>query len=81
MAATHYSPLSDSRPAPITDPVSYKEASALLARTGHPVASRTIAGWGLPAERRGRTDVVSWTAVLKAHGERTAAKLRCSANW
>ena len=79
MAAPHYSPLTD--PAPITDGVTYEEASALLAATGHPAAPRTIADWGLPTERRGRRHYVSWTAVQCAHRDRTAVRLRASSDW
>lgn len=91
MAAVHYSPI----PTEIEDPVTYKEASALLARTGHPAAARTIANWVAQANQRAlagereaievvrvrRTDYVSWSDVLDEHGDRTAAKLRCSSNW
>lgn len=81
MAATHYSPT----PTGIEDPVTYKEASALLARTGHRASPETIARWvrddQLETERVGRKDQVSWTAVLEAHFRRTAVKLRASADW
>jgi len=93
MATAHYSPLPAA--ARIEDPVSYKEASALLARTGHGASPITVARWvretndqraraglePLPVEREGRSDRVSWSAVLDLHFERTAAKLRCSSNW
>jgi hypothetical protein len=84
MAALHLSPI----PAEIEDPVTYKEASALLARTRHPAAPGTIARWvkeaneagqHIPVERMRRTDYVSWTQVLRLHRDRTAAKLRAAA--
>ncbi|WP_141744030.1 excisionase, partial [Streptomyces sp. EN23] len=74
----------------IEDPVSYKEASALLARTGHPASKETVARWvreanageeTVPVVKAGRTDYVSWTAVLELHRDRTAVKLRASSNW
>jgi hypothetical protein len=93
MAAVHYSPL----PATdrIEDPVSYKEASALLAPTGHPASPGTVARWFAQANqaasvgqgkpltvvRVGKTDYVSWSDVLKEHARRTAVKLRASSNW
>ena len=88
MAAVHYNPLPDA--ARIEDPVSYKEASALLADTGHPASSQTIARWVreanqltevIPVMRSGKTDYVSWTLVMREHKQRTAAKLRASAAW
>lgn len=86
MAAVHYSPT----PAGIEDPVTYKEASALLAPTGHPASPGTIARWvreanaleeTIPVVRSGRTDYVSWSLVLRQHRDRTAVKLRASSNW
>ncbi|MCX4885943.1 hypothetical protein [Streptomyces sp. NBC_00847] len=88
MAATHYSP----QPyAPgIEDPVTYEEASALLARTGHKASAGTVARWVAQANaaeesilvvRVGRKDYVSYTAVLELHRDRTAVKLRVSSNW
>ncbi|GAA3591102.1 hypothetical protein [Streptomyces osmaniensis] len=77
MAIANFSPL----PAEIEDPVTYKEASALLARTGHPYHAASIARWGLPKVRAGRTDYVSWSDVLEAHRERVAVRLRSSSNW
>lgn len=86
MAAVHYSPI----PTEIEDPVTYQEASALLARTGHPAAKGTIARWvreanavqeTVPVLKVGRTDYVSWSDVQDLHYERTAAKLRASSNW
>jgi hypothetical protein len=88
MAATHYSPLPYTPG--IEDPVSYKEASALLARTGHPAPEGTVARWvreanaveeTVPVVRVGRKDYVSYTAVLELHRDRTAVKLRASSNW
>ncbi|MCL8016930.1 hypothetical protein [Streptomyces sp. AS02] len=77
MAAIHYSPI----PTEIEDPVTYKEASALLARTGHPYAAGSIARWDLPKVRVGKTFYVSWTDVQQEHFRRTAVKLRTSSNW
>lgn len=81
MAVTQYSPLPDS----IDDPVSYKEASALLARTGHPADPETIRRWvreeELETVRIRRTHYASWSDILEVHGRRTAAKLRASSNW
>lgn len=79
MAATHYSP----QPyAPgIEDPVTYEEASALLARTGHPYHARSIARWGLPHVRVNRSDYVSWSDVQEAHRDRVAVRLGASSNW
>ncbi len=81
MAVTYPHP----HPTAIEDPVTYEEASALFARTGHPAAVNTLRRWvkedGIATERRGRPVYVSWRALLDAHGRRTAAKLRCSSNW
>lgn len=77
MAAVHYTPA----PAEIEDPVTYKEASALLARTGHPYHAGSIARWDLPKERVGKTDYVSWSDVLEEHRDRVAARLRASSDW
>lgn len=88
MAAVHYNPLPDA--ARIEDPVSYKEASALLADTGHPASAQTVARWvreanqyeeTIPVVRAGKTDMVSWTLIVREHKRRTAAKLRASAAW
>lgn len=81
MAVTYPSPL----PAEIEDPVTYKEASALLARTGHPTPESTLWNWvredGLDTVRlRGKVNF-SWSDILEAHGRRTAAKLRASGDW
>jgi tryptophan 2,3-dioxygenase len=79
MAATHASP------AFIEDPVTYKEAIALLARTGHPAPESTLRRWvhddQLDTVRMGGKVHVSWSDILDAHGRRTAAKLRASSNW
>jgi len=79
MAATHYSPLE------INDPVTYEEASALLARTGHKAPVNTLRRWtqeaGLDTVKSGRKVYVSWSAILRVHRDRTAAKLRASSNW
>lgn len=86
MAAVNYSPI----PTEIEDPVTYKEASALLKPTGHPASWQTIARWVREANqeqetirvvRSGRTDYVSWTLVAREHRRRTAVKLRASAAW
>lgn len=81
MAAAYPSPV----PAEIEDPVTYEEASALLARTGHDAPVSTLRRWvredQLDTVRRGRAIHVSWSDVLDAHGRRTAAKLRASSNW
>ena len=86
MAAVSYSPI----PTEIEDPVTYKEASALLKPTGHPASPQTIARWVREANqveetirvvRSGRTDYVSWSLVLRMHRDRTAVKLRASSNW
>lgn len=81
MAAAYPSPV----PTFIEDPVTYEEASALLARTGHPAPVSTLRRWvrddDLDTRRRGRTVEVSWSDILDAHGRRTAAKLRASSNW
>ncbi|MFJ8657520.1 hypothetical protein ACIRNU_34920 [Streptomyces rochei] len=73
----------------IEDPVTYNEASALLARTGHDARPDTIRRWvkedGIDTVSvRGRTGFVryaSWTDILEAHYKRTAARLRASSNW
>lgn len=85
MAATHYNPLPI---APgIEDPVTYKEASALFARTGHPAPESTLRRYvredGIKAVHVGplRVVYVSYTDLLEAHFQRTAVKLRASADW
>lgn len=85
MAATHHQPLPV---APgIEDPVTYKEATALFARTGHPAPESTLRRYvredDIPTVRVGpkRTVHVSYSDLLDAHFERTAAKLRASSNW
>lgn len=89
MAALHHSPRPEALE-DIEDPVSYEEASALLARTGHPAAVGTIRRYvkedGLDTVSvRGRTrqmtKYVSWTDVLEAHFKRTAARLRAGSDW
>lgn len=84
MAATHCQPA----PTSLRDlerPVTYEEASALLARTGHKASPNTIYRWvqedGIATVRVRRKDYASWTDILDAHFKRTAAKLRASANW
>ncbi|MFE0207071.1 hypothetical protein [Streptomyces sp. NPDC058985] len=88
MAALHHHPRPEALE-DIEDPVTYEEASALLARTGHPARAETIRRWvkedGLDTvsvrSRTGFTKHVSWTDVLEAHARRTAAKLRASSDW
>lgn len=84
MAALHYTPAPGGL-ADIEDPVSYEEASALLARTGHPAAVNTLRRWvqedDIATVRVRRKDYASWTDILQAHGRRTAVKLRASSNW
>lgn len=83
MAATHYNPLP--LPGEIEDPVSYEEASALFARTGHGVSVETIRRWvkeeRLKTVRVRRANYVSWSAIQEVHRDRTAVKLRASSNW
>lgn len=84
MAATHHNPLPL---AGIEDPVSLKEASVLLARTGHPAPVNTLRRYvqedGIETVHVGPRRVVhvSWSELLDAHFKRTAAKLRASADW
>lgn len=85
MAATHYNPLPI---APgIEDPVTYEEASALFARTGHPAPVSTLRRYvredGIKTVHVGprRVVYVSYTDLLDAHFKRTAAKLRASSDW
>ncbi|MER6249425.1 hypothetical protein [Streptomyces griseorubiginosus] len=85
MAATHYNPLPL---APgIEDPVTYKEASALLARTGHPAPESTLRRYvredHIETVHVGPLRVVyaSYSDLLQAHAKRTAAKLRASSDW
>ncbi|MEV5915792.1 hypothetical protein AB0M00_43785 [Streptomyces chartreusis] len=84
MAAVHFTPA----PAVIEDPVTYKEASALLADTPYAPTSKAIARWvaaanrievTIPVEREGRTDRVSWTLLVREHKKRTAQQLRDAA--
>lgn len=81
MAATHYSPL----PVEIEDPVTYEEASALLARTGHKAPVNTLRRWvkeaGYETVKVGRVVYVSWSDIQEVHRDRTAAKLRASSDW
>ena len=53
------------------DEISLADASALLAKTGHPASVRTLQRWcrkhRIPVSRRGAADYASWTALLKAH--------------
>lgn len=81
MAITHYSPI----PTEITKPVTYGEASALLARTGHPAGKTTLRSWvredNITTVRVGKTVYVSWTDILDAHFRRISTRLRASSNW
>ncbi|MGW0948473.1 hypothetical protein ACWD4O_38785 [Streptomyces sp. NPDC002623] len=81
MAATHYSPL----PVEIDDPVTYEEASALLAQTDHKAPVNTLRRWVQEADLKtvkcGRRVYVSWSDILEVHRDRTAVKLRASSNW
>ena len=85
MAATHHNPLPYA--GRIEDPVTYEEAIALFARTGHPAPASTLRRYvredQLATERVGPKGVVhvSWSDLLDAHFRRTAAKLRASADW
>lgn len=76
MAVSYYSPL----PASIRDAVTFKEASGLLRRTGHPASVTTLQRWveeaGAETERVNRTDYVSFTVILQIH----AAKVRMRDN-
>lgn len=53
------------------DQVTLKEASALLAETGHPASIETLRRWckkhGVPLVRYGRADHASWTRLLLVH--------------
>ena len=88
MAALHYSPRPEV-PEDLGDPVTYKVAVDLLARTGHSVGVETIRRYVREDSLatvlgRGRTaprTYVSWTDVLNAHYKRTAAKLRAGSTW
>jgi hypothetical protein len=88
MAATQYSPLPGGLE-DIEDPVTYEEASALLAQTGHPAAVSTIRHWvqddgiaTVRARQGGKMKrFVSYTDILDAHFKRTAVKLRASSDW
>lgn len=54
-----------------TNDVSLKEASALLAETGHPASVETLRRWckkhGVPLVKHGRTHYASWTQIIKVH--------------
>ncbi|WP_329376198.1 hypothetical protein [Streptomyces sp. NBC_01483] len=70
MAVTSYSPL----PEAIPDPVTFKEASAMFAETGHPIHANTLvrqvrARKDIPVVRVGRTDYVSYSDALDVHAE------------
>lgn len=58
--------------------VSFKEASGLLRRTGHPASVTTLQRWvqeeGIATERIGRTDYVSFTQILKVHAVRVRTR-------
>lgn len=69
MAVTSYSPI----PTTLPDPVTFKEAAALLSETPHPVSANTLVRWarekGYSTERVGRTDYVSYSDLLRVHAE------------
>lgn len=73
MAVTSYLPL----PTTISDPVTFKEASALFAETGHPASANTLVRWArekrYDIERVGRTDYVSYSNLLEVHAEKVRA--------
>jgi hypothetical protein len=62
----------------VSDMVTLKECSALFRRTGHPFSVTTlrtwITKWGIPTERQGRTDRVSYTRMLQVHKEEVARR-------
>lgn len=74
MAVTSYSPI----PASIPDPVTFKEAAALFAETGHPVSANTLIrrarAKGCDIERVGRTDYASYSDLLEVHAEVVRAR-------
>lgn len=57
----------------VSDMVTLKELSGLFRRTGHPASVTTLRGWivkhEVPTQREGRTDLVSYTSMLKVHRE------------
>lgn len=69
MAITSYSPI----PTTIPNAVTFKEASARFARTGHPISANTLVrlarAAGYDTERVGRTDYVSNDDLLQAHAD------------
>jgi hypothetical protein len=71
MAVTSYSSLPASIPVP--DPVTFKEASAMFAETGHPISANTLVRQArarrLTVVRVGRTDYASYSDLLEAHAE------------
>ncbi|GAA3154707.1 hypothetical protein ACFQ0X_44030 [Streptomyces rectiviolaceus] len=70
MAVAFHTPM----PTRIRDGVTFKEASVLLRRTGHPRSKGTLQRWaqeeGITTERVAGTDYVSFTAILKLHAVR-----------
>lgn len=54
-----------------TDEVNLKEASALLAETGHPASVETLRRWckkhNVPLVKHGRAHHASWTRILLIH--------------
>lgn len=56
-----------------TDLVSLTEASALFAKTGHPVKPDTLKRWavkhGITIQRAGRDNVASWSDLLEVHAK------------
>ena len=69
----------DSNPGPITDPVTFTEAAALLEECGVDFHWKTLERWAkvdrLRTERRGvhRAKVVSYSDLLEAHKRRYPA--------
>lgn len=63
----------------VDDMVTLKELSGLFRRTGHPASVTTLRGWitkhGVPTGRQGRSDVVSYTRMLKVHREEIARRV------
>lgn len=77
MAAAILTPDVDDAPAPIPDPVTFKEAAALFEEAGVDLHWKTLERWAkvdrLALERRGRAFVVSFSDLLEAHARRYPA--------
>lgn len=69
MAVTSYLP----HPTDIPDAVTFKEAAAMFAETGHPISANTLVrqahARGATVVRVGRTDYVSYSDLLEAHAD------------